>query len=79
MQPDEIQEIVAYVQQHRAPGLPFDVVAAGYLGNKPHEEAAELLRRYAAAGVTWWQEGFFWTDTPDLVRERIRQGPPSFS
>jgi alkanesulfonate monooxygenase SsuD/methylene tetrahydromethanopterin reductase-like flavin-dependent oxidoreductase (luciferase family) len=78
IRPDEIREIVAYIQQHRTTDAPFDVVAAGYVGEMPSEEAADLLRRHAAAGVTWWQESFWWTDTPDLVRERIRQGPPSF-
>ncbi len=35
----------------------------------------DLLTRYAAA-VTWWLEGFLWSDALDAVRERIRQGPP---
>lgn len=79
VQPDEVREILAYVRQYRTTDAPFDVVVTGYMGNKRPEEAEVLLRSYAEAGVTWWQEGFWWTDTPDVVRERIRQGPPSFS
>ena len=79
VQPDEVREILAYVRQYRTTDAPFDVVVTGYMGNKQAAEAASLLRSYAEAGVTWWQEGFWWTDTPDVVRERIRQGPPSFS
>ncbi len=79
VQPDEVREILAYVRQYRTTDAPFDVAVTGYMGNKQPEEVALLLRSYAEADVTWWQEGFWWTDTPDVVRERIRQGPPSFS
>jgi alkanesulfonate monooxygenase SsuD/methylene tetrahydromethanopterin reductase-like flavin-dependent oxidoreductase (luciferase family) len=79
VQPDEVREILAYVRQYRTTDGPFDVTVTGYTGDKPPEEVAPLLRSYAEAGVTWWQEGFWWTDTLDIVRERIRQGPPSFS
>ncbi|MGH2517712.1 MAG: LLM class flavin-dependent oxidoreductase [Ktedonobacterales bacterium] len=86
--PDEVREMLAYIQQHRVADspsrseenresdAPFDMVLAGYVGNEPAEQAAERLRAYAEAGVTWWQEGFWWDDTPDIARERIRQGPP---
>lgn len=90
--PDKVREMLAYIQQHRradspsrseenrvadpAIDAPFDMVLAGYVGEDPAEQAAELLRGFAEAGVTWWQESFWWSDTPDFARERIRQGPP---
>ena len=42
----------------------------------PLSDARTLAALAREAGVTWWQEGFWYTDTPDIVRERIRQGPP---
>lgn len=76
IEPDEVREMLAYIKQHRTSSDPFDVVLAGYVGNEPTDIAAAKLHRLAEAGVTWWQEGFLPTDTPELVRARIRQGPP---
>lgn len=74
MQPDEIREILEYIGQQSVSNAPFDVVVAGYVGNKTPDNAAALLRSYAEAGVTWWQEGFLPNDTLDDVRHRIHQG-----
>jgi alkanesulfonate monooxygenase SsuD/methylene tetrahydromethanopterin reductase-like flavin-dependent oxidoreductase (luciferase family) len=79
VQPEEIRESLAYVRPLRPTDAPFDVVVAGYIGDKPAEEAEARLRSYAEAGVTWWQEGFLWKDSPEAVRARIRQGPPSIT
>lgn len=74
--PDEVREVAAYVEPRRTGDDPFDIVVAGYVGNDAPEVAAARLRAYAQAGVTWWMEGFWWDDTPDFVRARLRQGPP---
>ena len=78
IQPEEVREMLAYIRQYRSAAEPFDVVIGGYLDNSDPEKAANVLRSYAEAGVTWWQEGFLGHDTLDDVRGRIRQGPPSF-
>src|SRR5690242_18475902 len=67
IQPEEIHEMLTYIGQYRSSGEPFDVVVAGYVGNESPEAASALLGRYAGAGVTWWQEGFLPTDTPEMV------------
>lgn len=77
MQPDEVRQMLAIIRQQRPDDAPFDVALTGYVGKESPDNATELLRRYAEAGVTWWQEGFLPTDTLDEVRARIRQGPPS--
>jgi alkanesulfonate monooxygenase SsuD/methylene tetrahydromethanopterin reductase-like flavin-dependent oxidoreductase (luciferase family) len=77
MQPEEIRDLLAYIRQYRSTDTSFDVAPGGSMGKYAPAEAAMLLKRYAEAGVTWWQEGFFWNDTLDDVRRRIRQGPPS--
>jgi alkanesulfonate monooxygenase SsuD/methylene tetrahydromethanopterin reductase-like flavin-dependent oxidoreductase (luciferase family) len=77
MQPDEIREMLAYIHQYRSSDARLEVVVAGYVGNQSPTAATALLRTYSEAGVTWWQEGFSPNDTRDMVRARIRQGPPS--
>ncbi|HEX5546249.1 MAG TPA: LLM class flavin-dependent oxidoreductase [Ktedonobacterales bacterium] len=77
VQPDEIREMLSYIHQYRSSGDPFEVVVAGYVGNESLTAATALLRTYAEAGVTWWQEGFLPGDTLDMVRARIHQGPPT--
>lgn len=78
VQPEEIRAMLAYIRQYRPADDPFDVVVGGSMGDREPAEAASLLKRYAEAGVTWWQEGFLGNDTLNDVRERIHQGPPAF-
>jgi alkanesulfonate monooxygenase SsuD/methylene tetrahydromethanopterin reductase-like flavin-dependent oxidoreductase (luciferase family) len=77
VQPDEIREMLSYIHQYRSSDDPFEVVVAGYVGNESLTAATALLRTYAEAGVSWWQEGFLPGDTLDMVRARIHQGPPT--
>jgi hypothetical protein len=76
MTPQNFQEMMAYIQQHRTTTGSFDVVANGHMYEKEPVEATELLREYASAGVTWWLESF-WPDVPlDSVKAVVEQGPP---
>lgn len=77
IQPEEVRDMLAYIQQYRSTAAPFDVVVAGHVGNLTPIQATSLLTRYAEAGVTWWQEGFLGNDTLADVRRRVRQGPPT--
>jgi alkanesulfonate monooxygenase SsuD/methylene tetrahydromethanopterin reductase-like flavin-dependent oxidoreductase (luciferase family) len=70
LSPDDMRALRAYVQQHRTSAEPFDVV----MGGPPL--AAEQYAAYAAAGVTWYQDGFLWEDSVEDVRAHIRRGPP---
>jgi alkanesulfonate monooxygenase SsuD/methylene tetrahydromethanopterin reductase-like flavin-dependent oxidoreductase (luciferase family) len=78
MHPAEVRDMLTYIRKYRSADEPFDVVLGGSLGTRDPMEMADLLRRYAEAGVTWWQEGFLWQNTLDEVRARILQGPPAF-
>jgi alkanesulfonate monooxygenase SsuD/methylene tetrahydromethanopterin reductase-like flavin-dependent oxidoreductase (luciferase family) len=78
VQPEEVHAMLAYIRQYRSTDAPFDVVVAGYIGKRDPAQAAAVLKRYAEAGVTWWQEGFLGNDTLNDVRKRIQQGPPRF-
>jgi hypothetical protein len=57
---------------------PFEIILQGKLPSDP-AEAAEQARTMADAGVTWWIDSW-WdpaTVTPELLLEKVRQGPPS--
>jgi alkanesulfonate monooxygenase SsuD/methylene tetrahydromethanopterin reductase-like flavin-dependent oxidoreductase (luciferase family) len=56
--PADVAALLAYVQEHRTTDAPFDVVLGGRAYERDAGEVAELLARYAAAGVTWWLESF---------------------
>ena len=86
--PDEWRELLAYIQKHRTSTTPFDAVHSGATPGDDLNKAAELVRTYADAGVTWWIEPvdpwrFGWSfevpwdpQATVLMRERVRQGPP---
>jgi alkanesulfonate monooxygenase SsuD/methylene tetrahydromethanopterin reductase-like flavin-dependent oxidoreductase (luciferase family) len=74
--PQDIRDLLAYIQSYRTATTPFDVVIGGQAYLKPVEERGAFLRQYAAAGATWWLESFG-TDAPMAqVRSLIRNGPP---
>jgi hypothetical protein len=78
MQPEDIREMLSYVRQFRTIDEPFDVLASGNTSGTELQEDLDLIRSYAEAGATWWQESFAGSDSLELeaVRTRIHQGPP---
>lgn len=75
--PDELRAALAYLQPYRAdPTAPFDVLTVGNTPGADPARAAALMAEWEAAGATWWQEGFMPDDDAELVRARIRLGPP---
>lgn len=86
--PEEWRELLAYIQNNRTGTGPFDAVHSGATPGDDLARAAEQVRPYAEAGVTWWVEpvdpwrfGWSWEvpwapEATDLMRERVRQGPP---
>jgi alkanesulfonate monooxygenase SsuD/methylene tetrahydromethanopterin reductase-like flavin-dependent oxidoreductase (luciferase family) len=76
MEPDDVRAVLAYMRELRSEPAPLDVTVAGYIGEMERAAATALLDEYAAAGVTWWQEGFLPQEASlDAVRERVRRGP----
>ncbi len=79
--PDDIRQIRAYVETNRqAGGAAFDIVVEGTTPGDDRARGAEIVRSWENAGATWWIEAM-WSESNDahklnLVRERIRQGPP---
>jgi alkanesulfonate monooxygenase SsuD/methylene tetrahydromethanopterin reductase-like flavin-dependent oxidoreductase (luciferase family) len=76
MTPDDFKDMISYVREHRTSDAPFEVMHGSKTPGKDPAEDAALVAPYAEAGVTWWSEGFDWTNPLPAVRERIRKGPP---
>jgi alkanesulfonate monooxygenase SsuD/methylene tetrahydromethanopterin reductase-like flavin-dependent oxidoreductase (luciferase family) len=76
VRPEDIREMRAYVAAQRGSAAPFDIIAEGRTPGDDPTRAAEIVRPWAEAGATWFNDAMW--DEPDLdkVRLRIRQGPP---
>jgi hypothetical protein len=87
---EHVTGLADWLKAHRSNGTdgtensrgdrPFEIVLQGKLSSDP-AEAAEQARVMADAGVTWWIDSW-WdpaTVTPELLLEKVRQGPPNLS
>lgn len=77
-QPAALQDVVDYVDAHRADrDRPYDVVFGADTVGDHSSGDRELVAEFAAAGVTWWMEPISrWRGPLEQMRERIRRGPP---
>ncbi len=83
MPPEEFVKLIAFIKENRQSDLPFDVIHGGH---SDAANAAEVVRPYAEAGITWWLESIdpwsFGGDTAaetwpvEAMRARIIAGPP---
>jgi alkanesulfonate monooxygenase SsuD/methylene tetrahydromethanopterin reductase-like flavin-dependent oxidoreductase (luciferase family) len=78
MSPEQLAEIVAYVDEHRDdPAARYDVVIEGYSDGSDPAADFELVERYREVGLTWWIERLDWFRGPlDEARTRLEAGPP---
>ena len=80
MNPDDIREMKAYIDQHRTATTPFDIVMEGETPGDDAEKAASIIQPLAEVGVTWWLEAVW--GTPETqgglegMRKRVKEGPP---
>jgi hypothetical protein len=69
--------MLAYIKENRADDAPLDVLFGGRTTGKDAAKDANIVAPFADVGVTWWQEGFDWSNSVEDLRQRIRTGPPS--
>jgi probable F420-dependent oxidoreductase len=70
--PQQVSETVAYIRQQRDNPQPFDVALSGCA--RPTD--GDLLREYAAAGVTWWLESIHgYRGSFEELLARVKAGP----
>jgi alkanesulfonate monooxygenase SsuD/methylene tetrahydromethanopterin reductase-like flavin-dependent oxidoreductase (luciferase family) len=77
--PELLAEAVRYTREQRPDDAagPFDVALECVSAGEDRAADAALAQDYARAGLTWWIEELGWFRGPlDIVRERVRRGPP---
>ena len=76
--PQDIRDIIKYVENYREGSKKFDVIIAGQTP-LDSERGAEIVKPYAEAGATWWNEYInSWRGSFKEMQDRIRKGPPKF-
>jgi alkanesulfonate monooxygenase SsuD/methylene tetrahydromethanopterin reductase-like flavin-dependent oxidoreductase (luciferase family) len=71
--PNQVAEILAYIDQQRANASAFDFAfVAGYPDNEP-DPHGEMFEQYVEAGVTWW---LLHATGLEHARSLARSGPP---
>ena len=76
MSPQEMADVLAFVDEYRTSGGHYDLVHAGLMSDDRAADS-ELAQRYAEVGVTWWLEHIYpGRMSPADIREFIRLGPP---
>ena len=73
---DDLRDMKAYIDAHRTLDTPFDIVVEGETPADDRTRASAIVAPYAEAGATWWIESRWTEPSLDVVRERLRQGPP---
>jgi alkanesulfonate monooxygenase SsuD/methylene tetrahydromethanopterin reductase-like flavin-dependent oxidoreductase (luciferase family) len=76
VRPEDIREMRAYVDARRGPGIPYDIVVEGKTPGDDAQRAAEIVRPWAEAGATWFNDAMWDESDQTRILARIRQGPP---
>jgi alkanesulfonate monooxygenase SsuD/methylene tetrahydromethanopterin reductase-like flavin-dependent oxidoreductase (luciferase family) len=75
--PADVRDMVAFFRQERSNDAPFDIIIGGGTPGDSATKASDIVRPFADAGATWWNEGMLpWESDANDVRRRLRQGPP---
>jgi len=76
--PNDLRNILTYIQQHRTTKGAFDAGIIGWGTGKDHKKDREKIAPYINAGMNWWLESLYASrDSRDKMRKRIRKGPPN--
>lgn len=77
MTPADVRALKTFIEAHRVTPAAFDIVQGGWTPGDDLERARAMVRPFVEAGATWWVE-FISPEHGDLdvMRTRIKQGPP---
>jgi alkanesulfonate monooxygenase SsuD/methylene tetrahydromethanopterin reductase-like flavin-dependent oxidoreductase (luciferase family) len=77
VRPEDLDEILDIVRLHRGNLNGYDVVVSGETTPFDADKNTEILAPWKEKGVTWWLEDINGIRAEiDVLRERIRAGPP---
>ncbi len=78
VQPVHLTEVLEIVKNERGNLENYDVVICGETTGTDEEKDREILHPWIDVGITWWLEDIHSIRaTLDVLRDRIRDGPPS--
>lgn len=73
--PQDVLEMKDFVEAHRAPDTPFQIVVSGTTCDLAPSQQRDKAMAWREAGATWWLESL-WGESAEATVKRIRQGPP---
>jgi alkanesulfonate monooxygenase SsuD/methylene tetrahydromethanopterin reductase-like flavin-dependent oxidoreductase (luciferase family) len=74
LSPEDVPAMQAFFTQHQSATTPFEIITEGSTPGHDLAAAADMVRPFAEAGLSWWIESL--PDGADAMRRRVRQGPP---
>ena len=75
--PDDLDGVLDIVRSERGNLRDYDIVICGATTPDDSKKNAEILAPWEEKGVTWWLEDINGMRADiDVLRERIRAGPP---
>jgi hypothetical protein len=75
--PDDIRAIKQFILEQRSATTPYNIVMEGETPGHDTAKARAIVQPFIEAGATWWLESMWWDNiTVEIIRKRIRQGPP---
>ena len=75
---EDIRAMKTFIDDKRNQPTPFDIIKEGETPGDEPEKAAEIVRKWSLAGVTWWLEASWSEKNLEKVRTRIQHGPPKY-
>ena len=79
LEPEDLREILAFLQTQRTQTTPFEVLAYGRTSGTDTAADAAHVAAFAQTGATWWLEHFAPKLSVEQVRGRIQHEPPRLS
>ena len=79
MKPQDLNDIVAYIRDHRESTKPFDVAVIGsrWTGGKRGLKGEKKMASFLEQGATWWLESLYMSrNSLEKMRSEIQLGPP---
>lgn len=77
LSPDELRDVVTYMNSYRPATAVFDFVASGATSPKEPSRSSEQIKAFEKVGATWWLE---WLEEQrgsfEQMEERVVAGPP---
>jgi len=77
LKPNDVRDMLAYINEHRSSITAFDIVKISSTPGDDTMKGEKMVTPFAEVGVTWWLESLYaHRNSFEEMRLRIRQGPP---